>query len=109
MIVVSNRIPVAPGQEASFAERFRSRAGLVEGHNGFLRLEILKPTQVTMRGRVMGRSAYHVVLTYWKHVEDFVAWTIHASKPTNVLIVPLTKKTYKCLVSYIKVSDNFQK
>ena len=88
MIVVSNRIPVAPGQEASFAERFRSRAGLVEGHNGFLRLEILKPTQVTMHGRVMGRSAYHVVLTYWKHVEDFVAWTdsedfrtAHADRP----------------------------
>ena len=75
MIVVSNRIPVAPGQEDSFAERFRSRAGLVEGHNGFVRLEILKPTQVSMHGRVMGRSAYHVVLTYWTRVEDFVAWT----------------------------------
>jgi len=44
MIVVSNRIPVAKGQEDAFAKRFRGRAGLVEGHNGFVRLHILKST-----------------------------------------------------------------
>ena len=40
MIVVSNRIPVAEGQEEPFAERFRGRVGLVEGHHGFIRLHI---------------------------------------------------------------------
>ena len=75
MIVVSNRIPVAPGHEEAFAERFRGRAGLVEGHQGFVRLEILKPTEAAMHGRAMGRCPYHVVLTYWDRVEDFVAWT----------------------------------
>ena len=75
MFVVSNRIPVADGQEEAFAERFRNRAGLVEGHSGFVRLEILKPTEIAMHGRSMGRSAYHVVLTYWEQVEDFAAWT----------------------------------
>ena len=77
MFVVSNRIPVADGQEEAFAERFRTRAGLVEGHSGFVRLEILKPTEVAMHGRSMGCSAYHVVLTYWEQVEDFVAWELH--------------------------------
>ncbi|HHZ83875.1 MAG TPA: antibiotic biosynthesis monooxygenase, partial [Nitrospirales bacterium] len=75
VIVVSNRIPVADGQEEPFAARFRARAGLVEGHSGFVRLEILKPTEVAMHGRSMGRSAYHVALTYWERVEDFVRWT----------------------------------
>ena len=75
MIVVSNRIPVAPGHEDEFAERFRDRAGLVEGHNGFVRLEILRPSEVAMHGRTMGRSSYHVVLTYWDDVASFVAWT----------------------------------
>ena len=75
MIVVSNRIPVAPGHEVAFAERFRGRAGLVEGHKGFVRLEILKPTEVAMHGRTMGRCAHHVVLTYWDSVEEFGAWT----------------------------------
>ena len=63
MIVVSNRIPVAPGHEEAFAERFRGRARLVEGHKGFVRLEILKPTEVATHGRAMGRCPYHVVLT----------------------------------------------
>ncbi len=75
MIVVSNRVPVASGHEQAFAERFRGRAGLVEGHKGFVRLDILKPTEVAMHGRVMGRCEYHVILTYWDRVEDFVAWT----------------------------------
>jgi heme oxygenase (mycobilin-producing) len=75
MIVVSNRIPVAPGYEAEFAERFRTRAGLVEHHPGFLRMEILRPEPISLHGEQMGGSDYHVVLTYWERKEDFVAWT----------------------------------
>ncbi|CAA9260419.1 MAG: hypothetical protein AVDCRST_MAG77-2541 [uncultured Chloroflexi bacterium] len=74
MIVVSNRIPVAPGHEAEFAERFRNRAHLVENHPGFVRLEICRPLPVNLHGRDMGDSAYHVVLTYWERKEDFLAW-----------------------------------
>lgn len=88
MYVVSNRIPVAVGQEDAFANRFRARAGLVEGHAGFIRLHILKPTEISLHGRTMGRSPYHIVLTYWERVEDFVAWTnsddfktAHADRP----------------------------
>lgn len=88
MIVVSNRIPVARGREEEFAARFRDRAGLVERHPGFIRLEILRPEPVTLHGRQMGGSDYHVVLTYWERKEDFVAWTesddfrvAHAQRP----------------------------
>ena len=88
MIVVSNRIPVAKGHEAAFEERFRGRAGLVENHPGFIRLEILRPKSVTMHGGHMGGSDYHVVLTYWENEEAFVAWTesedfrrAHANRP----------------------------
>lgn len=75
MIVVSNRVPVAKGREAEFAARFRSRAGLVEHHPGFVRLEILRPERIVLHGHQMGGSDYHVVLTYWERTEDFVAWT----------------------------------
>jgi heme-degrading monooxygenase HmoA len=88
MIVVSNRIPVAKGQEAAFEERFRGRAGLVEGHPGFVRLEILRPKPVTLHGGPMGGSEYHVVLTYWENEQAFAAWTesedfrrAHANRP----------------------------
>ncbi len=88
MIVVSNRIPVAVGHEAAFEERFRGRAGLVERHPGFVRLEILRPKPIQMHGRDMGGSPYYVVLTYWEREEDFVRWTesedfrrAHADRP----------------------------
>ena len=75
MFVVANRIHVANGHEAEFAARFRNRAGLVEHHPGFVRLEILKPDSIDLHGQGMGSSDYHVVLTYWERKEDFVAWT----------------------------------
>jgi heme-degrading monooxygenase HmoA len=74
VFVVSNRIPVAKGHEDEFAERFRNRAQLVEGHPGFIRLEICRPVPVALHGREMGGSDYHVVLTYWTKKEDFLAW-----------------------------------
>ena len=88
MIVVSNRIPVAAGQEAAFEERFRNRAGLIENHPGFVRLEILRPTSVKMHGGEMGVSPFYVVLTYWRSKADFLRWTesedfrkAHADRP----------------------------
>jgi len=88
MIVVSNRIPVAPGQEAAFERRFRDRAGLVDRHPGFVRLEILRPTSIEMHGAPLGGSEYYVVLTYWESAEAFRAWTesedfrrAHADRP----------------------------
>ena len=88
MIVVSNRIHVAPGHEAAFEKRFEGRAGLVENHPGFIRLEILRPTSVKMHGTTMGGSDYYVVLTYWEDEQAFLNWTesddfrlAHANRP----------------------------
>jgi heme-degrading monooxygenase HmoA len=88
MIVVSNRIPVAPGQEEAFERRFRERAGLVDRRPGFHRMEILRPKRLEIRGAPMGGSEYYVVLTYWESAEAFRAWTesqdfrrAHADRP----------------------------
>jgi heme-degrading monooxygenase HmoA len=88
MIVVANRIPVARGHEAAFEERFRGRAGLVDHHPGFVRMEILRPKPVEMHGARMGGSEYYVVLTYWESEAHFIRWTesedfrrAHADRP----------------------------
>lgn len=78
MIVVSNRIPVAKGQEEAFEARFKGRARLVEQSPGFRRLEILRPM----------KSDYYIVLTYWENGQAFLDWTesaafreAHANRP----------------------------
>ena len=65
MIVVMNKIPVAEGREEAFMERFRSRAGLVDGEPGFVRNMVLRPL----------KGDYHVVMTFWESLEAFQAWT----------------------------------
>jgi len=65
MIVVTNRIQVAEGQEEAFEQRFRGRAGLVEGMPGFIRLQILRPL----------KSDYYLVVTWWESEAAFLAWT----------------------------------
>ena len=65
MIVVTNRIPVAKGQEAAFEARFAGRAGLVEGRPGCRGFQLLRPVQ---------GDAY-LVMTWWDSEADFRAWT----------------------------------
>jgi heme-degrading monooxygenase HmoA len=65
MYIVANRVPVAPGWEEKFEERFRQRAGQVEKQPGFVRMQILRP--------VSDDSPY-VVLTTWETEAAFQAW-----------------------------------
>jgi heme oxygenase (mycobilin-producing) len=65
MIVVTNRIPVAQGQEAAFEERFRGRAGLVEQRTGCRGFQLLRPVQ----------GDCYMVMTWWDSEADFRAWT----------------------------------
>lgn len=65
MIVVTNRIAVAAGQEAAFEDRFRNRAGLVEGRPGFRGFQLLRPVQ----------GECYQVMTSWETEADFRAWT----------------------------------
>ena len=107
MIVVSNRIPVASGQEAAFEQRFRGRAGLVDRHPGFVRLEILRPKSIELHGAPMGGSEYYVVLTYWESAEAFRDWTqsedfrrAHADRPPKEMFAgPNVLEVHEILTS----------
>lgn len=94
MIVVTNRIPVAPGWEEKFEERFQKRAHLVDRSPGFLRNEVHRPRPMKLDHESgewspdPEREAFYEVKTWWRSFEDFVAWTkspafreAHADRP----------------------------
>lgn len=79
--VVTNRIPVAPGWEEKFEERFRKRVHLVDQSPGFIRNEVHRPRPVKIdhsTGSFVDDPDAEVsyeVKTWWKSFEDFVNWT----------------------------------
>ena len=94
MIVVTNRIPVAPGWEEKFEDRFKRRAHLVDQSPGFVRNEVHRPRPMKLDHATgqwsedKEREAYYEVKTWWRSFEDFVAWTkspsfaeAHADRP----------------------------
>jgi heme oxygenase (mycobilin-producing) len=64
-VVKVNAITVPAERQDEFARRFASRAGRVEGAEGFEELQILRPND--------GREVC-LVLTRWRSEEDFQAW-----------------------------------
>jgi heme-degrading monooxygenase HmoA len=81
MIVVTNRIPVAKGHEIDFEDRFKRRAHLVDRAPGFVRNEVHRPRPMKM-DRQTGTfvddpeaQAFYEVKTWWRTLDDFVAWT----------------------------------
>ncbi|MEX1365067.1 MAG: antibiotic biosynthesis monooxygenase [Nannocystaceae bacterium] len=81
MIVVTNRIPVAQGHDIDFEDRFRKRVHLVDRHPGFVRNEVHRPRPMRF-DREAGRwvddpdtQGYYEVKTWWRSLDDFVAWT----------------------------------
>ena len=93
-IVVTNRIPVADGHAIDFEDRFRRRVHLVDQSPGFIRNEVHRPRPMTF-DRETGqwhpddeKQGYYEVKTWWRSMEDFVAWTqsdsfrlAHADRP----------------------------
>ncbi len=81
MIVVTNRIPVAPGWEAEFEDRFKNRVHLVDQSPGFIRNEIHRPKPMKMdpaKGEFVPDTeaqGYYEVKTWWRSFEDFANWT----------------------------------
>ncbi|MBW2463512.1 MAG: antibiotic biosynthesis monooxygenase, partial [Deltaproteobacteria bacterium] len=72
MIVVTNRIPVAPGWEEKFEERFHKRAHLVDESPGFMRNEVHRPRPMKV-DRATGqwsedldKAAFYEVKTWWE-------------------------------------------
>lgn len=65
MITAANRIYVHPDYAEQFEERFRTRAGLVDGMPGFLWNKVLRP---------VNPGDPYIVLTLWESRAAFDAW-----------------------------------
>ena len=85
MFVVTNRIPVADGHEEDFEDRFKNRIHLVDQSPGFVRNEVHRPKPKKF-DRESGqwvddteKQGYYEIKTWWKTLEDFVAWTASES------------------------------
>jgi heme oxygenase (mycobilin-producing) len=66
MIVVCNRIPVNLEYSEQFEERFKDRAALVDGMEGFVSFQLLRPQKP---------GDPYVVMTFWESTEHFEKWT----------------------------------
>ena len=80
MFVVTNRIPVAAGQEAAFEERFRNRAHLVDQSPGFVRNVVMRPVQRRLNQQTgaweqLAEQGFYLVETYWETEQAFWDWT----------------------------------
>jgi heme-degrading monooxygenase HmoA len=64
-IVKINALTVPDEMRESLEQRFASRAGLVEGSDGFEWFELLRPVEGTDK---------YLVYTRWRSEEDFQAW-----------------------------------
>lgn len=95
VFVVTNRIPVAPGREAEFEDRFRHRAHLIDRSPGFIKNLVLRPVQrrfnhQTGQWEDKAEQGYYLVQTYWESEQDFWNWTnsesfriAHSNRPTT--------------------------
>jgi heme-degrading monooxygenase HmoA len=81
MVVVTNRIPVAEGYEIDFEDRFKRRVHLVDQSPGFIRNEVHRPRPMKLDHETGGfkpdpeGEGYYEVKTWWRSMDDFVAWT----------------------------------
>jgi heme-degrading monooxygenase HmoA len=80
VFVITNRIPVAPGHEAEFEDRFRHRAHLIDRSPGFIKNQVLRPVQrrfshQTGQWEEKTEQGYYLVQTYWESEQDFWNWT----------------------------------
>lgn len=93
-VIVTNRIPVAEGHEIDFEDRFKRRVHLVDQSPGFIRNEVHRPRPMKFSHETGGwepapeKEAYYEIKTWWRSMEDFVAWTqspsfreAHANRP----------------------------
>jgi heme-degrading monooxygenase HmoA len=79
VIVVTNRIPVADGHQIDFEDRFKRRVHLVDQAPGFVRNEVHRPRPMKFHQGTFvedqEKQGYYEVKTWWRSMEDFVAWT----------------------------------
>jgi heme-degrading monooxygenase HmoA len=80
VIVVTNRVPVAPGWEADFEDRFRNRAHLIDQSQGFVKNLVMRPVQRRFNHQTgewedKQEQGYYLVQTYWETEQAFWDWT----------------------------------
>ena len=80
MFVVTNRIPVSPGHEEDFEERFKKRAHLIENSPGFVKNLVLRPVKRRLNHKTGAYEesrdqGFHLVQTYWESEQAFWDWT----------------------------------
>ena len=80
MYIVTNRIPVAPGHEEAFEDRFRKRAGLIDKSPGFVKNLVLRPVRRRFNHQTgtyeeTSEQGYYLVQTYWETEQAFWDWT----------------------------------
>lgn len=96
MILVANRIFIAPAHAEAFEHLFASRARLVDHMPGFIANQVLKPTS---------KGHPYVIQTLWETRDHFVAWTKseeftvgHArteTLPKDAFTAPTTLEVYE--------------
>jgi heme-degrading monooxygenase HmoA len=85
VIVVTNRIPLAHGQESDFEDRFRQRAPAVVRAPGFIRNEVHRPRPMKFDAACgqyvpdQSQQAYYEVKTWWRSFQDYEDWTRSAA------------------------------
>ena len=93
-VVITNRIPVNAAYAIDFEDRFRKRVHLVDQSPGFIRNEVHRPRPMRF-DRETGewlpnpeKEGYYEVKTWWRTMDDFIAWTksesfrlAHADRP----------------------------
>ena len=113
MIVVTNRIPVSKGHEIDFEDRFKKRVHLVDRSPGFVRNEVHRPKPVKFSHETGGwvedpdTQGYYEVKTWWRTLDDFVAWTkspafaeAHSSRPPKEMLAgPNVLEVHEILTS----------
>ena len=113
MIVVTNRIPVSKGHEIDFEDRFKRRVHLVDRSPGFVRNEVHRPKPVVFSHETGGwvedpnTQGYYEVKTWWRTMDDFVAWTkspafaeAHSSRPPKEMFAgPNVLEVHEILTS----------
>ena len=113
MVVVTNRIPVSKGHEIDFEDRFKRRVHLVDRSPGFVRNEVHRPRPVKFSHETGGwvedaeTQGYYEVKTWWRSMDDFVAWTkspafaeAHSSRPPKEMFAgPNVLEVHEILTS----------
>lgn len=90
MFVAQSRFAVANGMENEVREAFINRPHLVDGVDGFIRMEVLSPEK---------EPNVFVLMTYWQNKETWKEWfkghnykASHKQIPRGVKLVPQSRK-----------------